>query len=118
MKEIEQLYHNEFGISFYWKKEKKVLSDKIQLVFKEIGFYLTIAQLREFCQLTQVSKIENACCDDCQLKNRCHKFLLKTPTEEIDLAVNMEELFQIEDLIKGTLFTIQIEDFVYGLGRN
>ncbi|MBK0371046.1 hypothetical protein [Flavobacterium agrisoli] len=118
MKEIDQIYHNEFGISFFWKKEQNNAYEKIQLVFKETGFYLTVAQLREFCQLVHVSKLKNSCCDDCAFKNSCHKFLLKTPCEAIDLAVNMEELQLIEDLIRGTLFTLQIDDFIYGVGRN
>lgn len=118
MKEIEQVYHNDFGISFYWKKENKILSNKVQLVFKETGFYLTVAQMREFCQLIAISKTENACCEDCEFKNECHKFLLKTPCDEIDLAVSMNELFSIEDLIRGTLFSIQIDAFIFGIGRN
>lgn len=118
MKDIAQVYHNEFGISFYWKKEEEVISEKIQIVFKETGFYLTIAQMREFCQLINTSKIQNTCCEDCSLKYECHKFLLKTPCTEIDLAVSMSELYLIEDLVKGTLFSIQIDAFIYGEGRN
>ncbi|KVV13211.1 hypothetical protein ACRASX_03770 [Flavobacterium sp. TMP13] len=118
MKEIEQVYHNEFGISFYWKKEQETLLEKIQLVFKETGFYLTVKQLKEFCEFVQLSQAQNDCCDDCVLKQDCHKFLLKTPCNEIELAVSVAELHLIEDLIRGTLFSIQIDEFINGVGRN
>lgn len=39
MKQIDTLYANDFGMAFYWKKDSRVLDDKIQLVFKETGFY-------------------------------------------------------------------------------
>ena len=118
MKEIEQVYYNEFGISFYWKKEENVLLEKIQLVFKETGLYLTVSQLKEFCEFVQLSLVQNDCCEDCVLKSDCNKFLLKTPCAEIDLAVSMTELHLIEDLVRGTLFKIQINEFINGLGRN
>ena len=48
MREIEQLYHNNFGIAFYWKKDNEIITDKIQLVFKETGFYFTVQELNYF----------------------------------------------------------------------
>jgi hypothetical protein len=42
MREIEQIYHNNFGIAFYWKDHNTTISDKVQLVFKETGFYFTV----------------------------------------------------------------------------
>ena len=59
MRDLEQIYHNNFGISFYWKKESGTILDKVQLVFRETGFYLTIAELNQFCYLIEDSLIEN-----------------------------------------------------------
>ena len=118
MRDLEQIYHNNFGISFYWKKESGTILDKVQLVFRETGFYLTIAELNQFCDLIEDSLIENTCCESCQLKNSCHKFLLKTPLSQVDLAVSMKEIKSIKDLVEGTLFKIDLDEYVYGAGRN
>ena len=48
MKEIKQIYYNDSGTSFYWKKEDEVVSDKVQLIFRETGFYF---QLLKFFRL-------------------------------------------------------------------
>jgi hypothetical protein len=78
MKEVSQLYHNNFGVAFYWKKDGKVLQNRIQLVFRDTGFYLTPYQLNEFSELINTCK--DMRCESCAMKGRCHKFLLKTPT--------------------------------------
>ena len=118
MKDIEQIYHNNFGVAFYWKKENETILDKVQLVFRETGFYLTIEELNHFCDLIENSLIENTCCESCQLKNSCHKFLLKTPLSQVDLAVSMNEIKSIKDLIEGTLFRLDLDEYVYGPGLN
>jgi hypothetical protein len=118
MKEIKQLYYNSLGTAFYWKKEDEVVTNKVQLVFKETGFYFTEEELLLFKSYIEDSFAQNQCCDDCQLKNKCHKFLLKTPCSQIDLAVSMEELNAVKDLVEGTLFKINLEDYLYGVGMN
>lgn len=118
MKEIEQIYHNDFGIAFYWIKEGVTLSDKIQLVFKETGFYFTMAELKLFYSLIENNMSDRACCDDCAMKRNCQKFLLKTPCSQIDLAVSITELKCIKDLIEGALFTIALKEYVFGAGMN
>ncbi len=118
MKEIEQIYCNDFGMSFYWKAQKPILNDKVQLVFKETGFYFSVAELQNFVCLIDDSALKNSCCHDCEIKNHCAKFLLKTPCVQIDLAVTMKELDAIKDLVHGTLFKINLEDYVFGPGRN
>lgn len=118
MREIEQIYHNNFGIAFYWKQNSQAILDKVQLVFKETGFYFTVAELNQFCDLIEDSMIENTCCEACEMKYSCHKFLLKTPCNSIDLAVSMTELKSIKDLVEGSLFKIELDEYVYGAGLN
>lgn len=117
MKEIEQIYFNEFGVAFHWKKNNKVLTEKIQLVFKETGFYFSYDEVRAFSQI-----IANTCdemgCGSCCHRSRCHKFLLKTPLQEIDLAVTKSELMQIKDLVEGTLFNMDLFDYIHTISRN
>lgn len=118
MKQIERIYSNDFGIAFYWTKNDKVLLEKVQLVFKETGFYFSIDELRTFVGLMKDSAESNNCCADCGRKNQCAKFLLKTPCPQIDLAVSMNELQGIKDLVEGTLFKIKMEAYCFGIGRN
>ncbi|MGO4820257.1 MULTISPECIES: hypothetical protein [unclassified Flavobacterium] len=118
MKEIEQIYYNHSGISFYWKKENQTILNKVQIVFKETGFYFTVPELNNFICLIEESIKKNNCCDDCAMKNSCDKFLLKTPCSQIDLAVSMKELKAIKDLVEGTLFKINMDEYLYGAGMN
>ena len=53
MNDIEQIYRNDFGISFYWKEGNEIVSDKIQLLFKQMGFYFSIQELNEFHDLIE-----------------------------------------------------------------
>lgn len=118
MKGIEQIYYNDFGMSFYWKEKHTVKSEKIQLVFKETGFYFSVSELQHFVTLIEDSARRNGCCENCEMKHRCAKFLLKTPVNQIDLAVSMKELDSIKDLVEGTLFKIKLEEYIYGIGMN
>ncbi len=118
MNEIEKIYYNDFGMAFYWRKENETVAEKIQLIFKETGFYFSVSELKTFTCLIEDSFQKNKCCEECALKNQCHKFLLKTPCDQIDLAVSIKELSAIKDLVGGTLFKIELVNFVYGAGRN
>jgi len=111
MKEIEQIYFNDFGVAFHWKKNNEVLKDRIQMVFKETGFYLSANEIREFAEIIDQTCRETGCADCCH-RARCHKFLLKTPLQAVDLAVSKSELMQIKDLVEGTLFTIELLDYL------
>lgn len=119
MKEIERIYFNDFGMAFYWKEKKQETKpEKIQLVFKETGFYFTLSELNTFVDLIEDSSIKNSYCNECEMKNSCAKFLVKTPCSQIDLAVSMKELNAIKDLVEGTLFKINLEEYINGTGMN
>jgi len=117
MKEVEQIYYNEFGVAFHWKKNNEVLTEKVQMVFKETGFYLSYEEIKAFAQI-----IDNTCeemeCEGCCHRAKCHKFLLKTPLQQVDLAVSRSELFQIKDLVEGTLFNMDLYDYITDVCRN
>lgn len=118
MKQIEQIYVNDTGMAFFWKEHQITVTEKIQLVFKETGFYFTVAELQRFRVLIEDSCRENQTCESCVMKNQCHKFLLKTPVSQIDLAVSMQELDGIKDLVEGTLFKISFQEYIFGVGMN
>lgn len=118
MKQIAQIYGNDFGMAFFWREQETLIMEKVQLVFKETGFYFSIDELHHFMALIEDSCSRNRTCEGCAMKNQCHKFLLKTPVSQIDLAVSMQELEAIKDLVEGTLFKVALRDYIYGTGRN
>lgn len=117
MKEIEQIYFNDFGVSFYWRKNDVVLKDRVQIIFKETGFYFTHDEVKHFAGIVS-DMLANTKCNGCDFRNKCHKTLLKTPVKEIDLAVSIEELKDIKDLLEGTLFTIGLNEYITKVCRN
>lgn len=117
MNDIEQIYHNNLGVAFHWIQNDVVLKERVQIVFKETGFYFTLCEIKDFVQI-----IDTTCkkrdCGDCPYNSQCHKFLLKTPLQHLDLAVSQNELLEIKDLVEGTLFTIELLDYLSNLCRN
>lgn len=118
MEGIATLHDNDFGMAFYWKNGNKVIRDKVQLVFKETGLHLSINELHQFHTLIAQSCHENPGCEHCEMKHQYHKFLLKTPCPQIDFAVSIKEFNAIKDLVEGTLFKMNLDDYVFGIGMN
>ncbi|WP_159022198.1 hypothetical protein [Formosa sp. L2A11] len=116
--DINKIYHNEFGVSFIWKQEgPKKQSPKIQIIFRDMGFYLTYREIIQFQkQIKYVKSIHP--CSNCKHKDRSRCMLLKTPCNQVDLAINALELRDIDDLINGTLFHIELEDYVNEICKN
>jgi len=115
MQEIEKIYHNDFGIGFYWKKHTELPDKKVQLVFRDTGFYLNLTQLKEFESIldrTQQNLISHSC------SHYCRSILLKTPAQCMELAVNKTELNGINDLVKGVLFKIEMRRLIEDICEN
>ena len=116
MHDIHKIYCNDIGISFFWKQDKPQQFSKIQVVFKDIGFLLTIAELKVFlshCSTTYQSQ----CCHSCSNKE-CRSLLLRTPSDNIDLAVSQHELEHIQELIRSTLFKATLTDWMQNICQN
>ncbi len=107
MEDIQLVYRNSFGLAFYWKNR----DEKVQVVFRNTGFYLNLEELKEFRQLV-IQSLQEACCNNCTQNKRCRSLLLKTPSEKIDLAVNREELAQIKELLNGAIFKVEQSEFL------
>ena len=115
---MTQIYGNNIGIAFYWNHSTEVKTEKVQLVFKETGFNLSLSELQLFSKLILESQLRINCCEDCKAKRNCNRFLLQTPAKQIDLAVSINELEEIQDLVEGTIFKIQMQKYIFGIGRN
>jgi len=113
MNTIDRIYSNEIGISFFWKKNREIPLPKIQLVFRDIGFLLTLNELKDFSSSCNVTR-ESQCINNAG----CRSLLLRTPSDKIDLAVNKTELIQIQELINGTIFRIELQRWVKNVGLN
>lgn len=118
MEDIKVIYHNNFGIAFKWKESVvKIKTERIQLVFKDMGFYLTENEVKEFSKNIQIAQPHNPC-STCENPGTCRNILLKTPLRKMDFIVNIEELKDICDLVEGTLFHLEIERYLRDLSRN
>ncbi len=117
MNPIDKIYSNQVGISFFWKRETNVPMPRVQLVFRDIGFLLTLNELKDFSNACIDTK-QTQCCSDCMNAQNCRSLLLRTPSEKIDLAVNREELDQIHELINGTIFRVELKNWVKNLSLN
>lgn len=115
---IKQIYGNHLGMAFYWNRSDEDNKGKIQLVFKETGFNLTLSELEYFSKLIIESETSANSCADCKLKKQCGRYLLQTPAKQIDLAVSIAELEGIQDLVDGTIFKIKLQNHIFGIGRN
>ncbi len=117
MSSIDKIYANDFGISFYWRKKGNVAENKVQLIFRDTGFLLTLSELKDFSK-SCAATLTSINCKDCIYKSSCKSLLLRTPSEKIDLAVNHNELLQINELIKGTIFNVELKHWIKNLCAN
>ncbi|MBW2961625.1 hypothetical protein [Mesonia aestuariivivens] len=105
--DISILFKNEFGISFHWKGKK----GKIQVIFRETGFLLTLEEIKSFQK--KVLNVEaQQCCENCHQSRNCKSLLLKTPSEKIDLAVSLDELDFINELLGATIFKLELQQYL------
>ncbi|WP_121666034.1 DUF6686 family protein [Mesonia aquimarina] len=107
MEDLQFIYRNNFGLAFFWKNK----GDKIQVVFRNTGFYLNLEELRIFQQHV-LETTNQQCCENCRTSRKCRSLLLRTPSEKIELAVNSEELEDINELLGGTIFKLEQHEYL------
>lgn len=112
MEEIDVLYYNSLGITFNWKECSLKDKTKIQLIFRNTGLSLTLKQLRDFSKKIDTSLENPLVCSKCKEKNNCKSILLESCIDELTFSMSLEELNKIEDLVKGTLFQINLNNYL------
>ncbi|MBA3985076.1 MAG: hypothetical protein H0X63_00495 [Flavobacteriales bacterium] len=116
--EILKIYHNEIGIAFQWRKKATNFNPKlIQIVFRDMGFHLTKEEIICFAKLVNQCKTSINCMD-CPVQVNCRNILLETPASKVSLAVNATELDQVDDLMRGTLFQLEMDEYIREICRN
>ncbi|MDN3596037.1 DUF6686 family protein [Zunongwangia endophytica] len=120
MEDVDIIYHNNTGISFKWKSGIANAGEKrIQLVFKDMGFYLSPEEVNVFSKNIRVAKNNKTNCKQCPHSELCErKILLKSPLKKMDFVVNAFELNEICDLVEGTIFKMKLHNYVELVSRN
>ncbi|MFY7671121.1 hypothetical protein ACOSP6_08515 [Tenacibaculum sp. MEBiC06402] len=114
MEEIVKIYDNQIGISFQWKHSCSLLT---QVIFRDTGFHLTEDEIELFIEKTIDSKKQKKC-RECPMGEDCRSLLLQTPSNKVSLAVSSIELGQIEDLLRGTLFQLRLNNYLVDICKN
>ena len=112
MEDVHHLYSNDYGIAFKWKRCDIKDLKNVQVIFGCTVLSLTADQLSvlgnniEFTLNNSLGKAQSNCC----MHNDIN--LLRTPVKEVSLTMNTHELHGLSDLIKGTLFELQMEGLI------
>ena len=113
VEDIYRIYYNEFGIAFQWKQHvNRRHFNKIQLVFRDMGFHLSSEEIKLFLKQVKAARQHQTCNCEQEKQLDCKNILLKTPSQYIDLAVSKKELNLIADLLKGTLFNLELNGYL------
>jgi len=110
MDEVYTIHYNSFGIAFKWKRCPSKDFNKIQLVFRNTGLFLTLKELQHFSNLIEKTLTKPLTCNDCKKNNSCKSILLESPIPQISYVMTHHELLEIQDLINGTLFQFGLDD--------
>lgn len=107
MKDIDIIHKTNYGISFYWKTQQ----DKIQLVFRDMGFFLKEEEVKVFHNHV-LEAVAQGYCSQCKTPKDCKSILLKTPSSRIELAVSKLELKEIKKFLSATLFHLELKKYL------
>lgn len=109
--DIQAIYYNTFGIAFKWNATVAKQAKTIQLVFRDMGFYLDYEDIKAFYDNVHLAK-KCLSCELCKKDGNKRNILLRTPCERVDIVVDKKELKAIEDLIEGTLFQLKLDSYI------
>ncbi|MEH6406259.1 MAG: hypothetical protein V7767_03175 [Leeuwenhoekiella sp.] len=111
MEHINIIYRNDFGIAFYWNAEGIRQNFTAQLIFRDMGFYLSLDELKSFSYQV-IEGLAQSLCNDCPHKGHCRSLLLKTPSSKIDIAISRTELLDLQDLIDNVIIRMDTKKYM------
>ncbi|MFS4494539.1 hypothetical protein [Maribacter sp. 2308TA10-17] len=118
MQDIHPIYHNNFGVAFQWKRNKVKDIMKVQIVFRDTGLLLSKEELTQFSKNIKYTKDNSSLCNDCAQNESCKALLIDSPAPQITFAVNVKELNGIQDLVEGTLFQMNLDNYLGGICKS
>ncbi|WP_031426890.1 hypothetical protein [Flavimarina sp. Hel_I_48] len=110
MKRAAIIYENEFGIAYHLPTPNSS-NTAAQLVFRDLGFYLTLDELKNF-SCHAANGLEKMKCVDCPHHNNCRSSLLRTPSSKMDMAISHNELLFLRELLDETILRIETKDYL------
>ena len=110
MEDINTICYNNFGIAFQWKRNIAKDFNKIQLVFKNIGLFLKPNELIQFSKNIEFALEKTNPNMNAEKKNISKLFLLEAPNPQTSFSMTCKKLQDIKDLVKGTLFQLELYD--------
>ncbi len=110
--DIYPIYYNDFGFAFQWKRHATKNVNKIQIVFRNTGLLLCKKELEVFFNNIKYTIHSNSECLRCEENDSCKSLLLDTPAHQVTLAMNKKELQAVHDLVEGTLFQLNLDNFI------
>ena len=86
----------------------------INIIFNNTGLHLNNAELHIFLQDIEnaLDKGMNCCGEDSE---NCKSMLLETPMTQLSFAMSYNDLISMKNLIKGTLFELELTNLLKGL---
>ncbi|MBC6998282.1 hypothetical protein [Cytophaga sp. FL35] len=114
MDDILLIYSNNLGLAFQWKYVNSEKQKKVQLVFRDTGLFLSIPQLVIFSNNIKTSKLSSQC-TPCPSNSNCRSILIESPYKSVSFAMNQKEVEEIEDLVEGTLFQLNLIEYLSDL---
>lgn len=104
MSDIDRLYHNDFGISFFWKSKLNSKNSIVEVIFREAGLSLHSGDIKTMYDKVKSIVDKPSLCEDCQKNEKCKPFLLEVPNAMVSFAMSYQEMKEMSDLLRGTLF--------------
>ena len=111
-RKMQDIYNNEYGVSFQWKRNNAKDIMKVQIVFRDTGMLLSKEELVQFSKNIKYTVANKSLCNDCVNNDSCRALLIDSPAPQITFAVNVKELDGIHDLVAGTLFQMNLNNFL------
>lgn len=112
MNDINPIYYNQFGVAFRWKAIHNKEIKKVQLVFRATGLLLSMEELYEFSKKILYTKENSPMCKDCTQDETCKALLVDSPAPQVTFAFNAKELQAVQDLVEGTLFQLNLDNYL------
>lgn len=114
MEDFHKIYHNSFGASIQWKRSIKEHFNKVQIVFKNTGLYMTHEEIQLFSSYIDeaMSSAVNSILVENLDQEKKSLYPVETPFSQLCFAMTLAEVKGLQDLIKGTLFNLNYTSLI------